>query len=288
MSMHPHQLAAGPYCYQHPDLQGLHSQKTEIQHGFFTAKGGVSSGSYASLNCGVGSDDDPALVRQNRRLVAASLGFQPQQMFGLRQTHSALVCTIDEHSDPSIEARAEADALVTKDANIMLAILTADCVPVLFTDPASGVIGAAHAGWRGAHGGVLDATITAMGALGASLGTIKAVIGPAIQQASYQVGDDLRAQLIASNAHAADFFIADSGPDSGSNFGPKFRFDLPGFVVWRLQMAGLQHIANLGVDTYGESAGLFSYRHASHTNIADTGRQISLIGRRVPDVSNGT
>ena len=158
----PVNLEGGPQCYQHAGWQDGAARKWHIRHGFFTANGGVSTGLYQSLNCGFGSNDDPALIAENRRRVANSLGFQPDQMFGLRQTHSASVVKIDSTSDASIDARADADALITNNSGYALAILTADCVPVLFAAPEMGVIGAAHAGWRGAVDGVLEATIAMM------------------------------------------------------------------------------------------------------------------------------
>jgi YfiH family protein len=224
------------------------------------------------LNCGFGSNDDPALIAENRRRVANSLGFQPDQMFGLRQTHSANVVKVDSTSDASIDGRADADALITNDRGYALAILTADCVPVLFAAPEMGVIGAAHAGWRGAVDGVLEATIAMMTKQGITPDQIEAVIGPAIQQANYQVGDDLRHTVLAAHHDADSFFDPDQDIDG------KYRFDLPGFVQSRLRNAGLVNVTDLGIDTYGESSGLFSHRQATHAALPDSGRQISMIG----------
>src|SRR6056300_2105522 len=201
----PINLEGGPQCYQHAGWQDGAARKWHIRHGFFTTNGGVSTGFYQSLNCGFGSNDDPALIAENRRRVANSLGFQPDQMFGLRQTHSARVVTIDSTSDASIDARADADALITNNSGYALAILTADCVPVLFAAPEMGVIGAAHAGWRGAVDGVLEATIAMMAKQGIKPDQIEAVIGPAIQQANYQVGDDLRHAVLAAHDDAEVF-----------------------------------------------------------------------------------
>jgi len=268
----PINLEGGPQCYQHAGWQDSAARKWNIRHGFFTANGGVSTGFYQSLNCGFGSNDDPALIAENRRRVANSLGFQPDQMFGLRQTHSARVVTIDSTSDVSIDARADADALITNNSGYALAILTADCVPVLFAAPEMGVIGAAHAGWRGAVDGVLEATITMMAKQGIKPDQIEAVIGPAIQQANYQVGDDLRHAVLAAHDDAEVFFDPDQDMDG------KYRFDLPGFVQSRLRNAGLDKVTDLGIDTYGESSGLFSHRHATHAALPDSGRQISVIG----------
>ena len=268
----PVNLEGEPQCYQHAGWQDGAARKWQIRHGFFTANGGVSTGLYQSLNCGFGSNDDPALIAENRRRVANSLGFQADQMFGLRQTHSASVVKIDLTSDASIDARADADALITNKSGYALAILTADCVPVLFAAPEMGVIGAAHAGWRGAVGGVLEATIAMMAKQGITPDQIEAVIGPAIQQASYQVGDDLRHAVISAHDDADGFFYPDQDIDG------KYRFDLPGFVQSRLRKAGLVNVTDLGIDTYGESSGLFSHRHATHAALPDSGRQISVIG----------
>ena len=268
----PVNLEGGPQCYQHAGWQDGAARRWHIRHGFFTANGGVSTGLYQSLNCGFGSNDDPALIAENRRRVANSLGFQPDQMFGLRQTHSARVVTIDSTSDASIDARADADALITNNSGYALAILTADCVPVLFAAPEMGVIGAAHAGWRGAVDGVLEATIAMMAKPGITPDQIEAVIGPAIQQANYQVGDDLRHAVLAAHDDAEVFFDPDQDMDG------KYRFDLPGFVQSRLRKAGLDKVTDLGIDTYGESSGLFSHRHATHAALPDSGRQISVIG----------
>ena len=268
----PINLEGGPQCYQHAGWQDAAAQKWHIRHGFFTANGGVSTGLYQSLNCGFGSNDDPALIAENRRRVANSLGFQPDQMFGLRQSHSASVVTIDSTSNASIDARANADALITNNSGYALAILTADCVPVLFAAPKMGVIGAAHAGWRGAVDGVLEATIAMMAKQGITPDQIEAVIGPAIQQPNYQVGDDLRHAVLAAHDDADVFFDPDQDMDG------KYRFDLPGFVQSRLRKAGLDKVTDLGIDTYGESSGLFSHRHATHAALPDSGRQISVIG----------
>jgi polyphenol oxidase len=268
----PVNLEGGPQCYQHTGWQDGAARKWHIRHGFFTANGGVSTGLYQSLNCGFGSNDDPTLIAENRRRVANSLGFWPAQMFGLRQTHSANVVKIDLTSDASIDARADADALITNNSGYALAILTADCVPVLFAAPEMGVIGAAHAGWRGAVNGVLEATIAMMATQGITPDQIEAVIGPAIQQANYQVGNDLRHAVLSAHDDADGFFDPDQDIDG------KHWFDLPGFVQSRLRKAGLVSVTDLGIDTYGESSGLFSHRHATHAALPDSGRQISVIG----------
>ncbi|MDC1382508.1 peptidoglycan editing factor PgeF [Candidatus Puniceispirillum sp.] len=257
-------------CFQHQQWQKKRESGLQIRHGFFTAGGGVSSGLYKSLNCGFGSNDDQLLIAKNRKLVATSLGFSSNQMVGLRQVHSATSILIDAESDKRIDERAEADAMVTRTPNIALSILTADCVPVLFVAPSFGLVGAAHAGWRGAVNGVLESTIAMMVKLGAKPQQIEAVIGPAIQQASYQVGSDLRDYVLKYHSDAEIYFESDVNR--------KYRFDLPGFIKWRLNLAGLLQIENLGIDTYGESSNLFSHRKATHAALNDTGRQISVIG----------
>ncbi len=257
-------------CFQHHQWQKTRGSRLQIRHGFFTALGGVSSGFYKSLNCGCGSKDDPLLVAKNRELVAARLGFSPSQMIGLRQVHSATSISIGPNSDTKTVSRAEADAMVTSTANIALAILTADCVPVLFAAPSVGLIAAAHAGWRGAADGILESTIAMMVKQGAKPQQIEAVIGPAIQQKSYQVGSDLRDYVLQYHFGARIFFDNDVNR--------KYRFDLPGFVKWRLSVAGLLQIQNLDLDTYGESSNLFSHRRATQAALPDTGRQISVIG----------
>ena len=257
-------------CYQHPEFNCAKGSGKRIQHGFFTAKGGASFGVYESLNCGLGSRDDPLLVAENRRRVAASLGFTTDRMFGLRQTHSPHCVFIDSASDAGIKARPVADAMVTATANHALAILTADCVPVLFAAQAAGLVGAAHAGWRGAVDGVLGATIGMMVDKGSSPQQITAVIGPSIQQANYQVGDDLRNLILGAYKDAGYLFVPDKTR--------KYKFDLPGFVEMLLREAGLNQVFNLCIDTYAESSGLFSHRRATHASLPDSGRQISVIG----------
>ena len=257
-------------CLQHPALEIATDSGLQIRHGFFTARGGVSTGVYKSLNCGFGSRDDRALITENRRRVAASLGFEPDRMFGLRQTHSPDCVFIDAASEAGTAARPVADALVTGTANHAISILTADCVPVLLAAPSAGLVGAAHAGWRGAASGIIAATISMMIDNGASYQHTEAVIGPAIQQRNYEVGEDLRNLVLHIEGGAEVLFIP-HGKE-------KYLFDLPGFVEMLLRKAGIHRIHNLNIDTYGESSGLFSHRQATHTASPDSGRQISVIG----------
>ena len=241
---------------------------TIIQHGFFTRNGGSSTGFYDSLNCGFGSQDVPASIIDNRQRVATSLGLEADRLYGLRQFHSAKAVLVAAGQDASL--RPDADAHVTPMTGHGLAILTADCTPILFADRPAGIIGAAHAGWRGACDGVLEATIKLMCASGASPKNMTAVIGPCIRQQSYQVGTDLRDEILASTPDATAYFVADR--ESG-----KYRFDLAGYVAMRLHAAGIGAIHDCQRDTYGESDQFFSHRFATHAGDSDSGRLISVI-----------
>ena len=252
-------------------------------HGFFGCAGGVSSGVYDSLNCGFGSDDDPALVAQNRDRAAGATGLRADRLAAVWQVHSAdaVIATSGAPSDRTKLARA--DGLVTTERGLGLAILTADCLPLLMVDRDAVVIGACHAGWRGGAGGIVTATLSLMREMGA--GEITALIGPTIRQPSYQVGADMREACLASVAPgireaAASCFIDD---EDG-----RFRFDLPGLVQHQLAEAGVTDIADCGRDTYllpdhisgptgADSFRFFSHRRATHAADADCGRQISVI-----------
>ena len=259
-------------CHQYNGWRRPSSGKATLKHGFFTASGGISRGFYNSLNCGYGSNDDPVCVAENRRRVAAGLGFAPDKLFGLKQYHSATAILLSSEAHSARDQRPDADAFVTTRRDVALAILTADCVPVLFADRNHGVIGAAHAGWRGANGGILESTITMMCDNGAALSSIEAVIGPAIAKSSYQVGDDCRNAVTTAHPDAGQFF----------NINPKvpknYLFDLPAFTAWLISRIGLTKITDLGIDTYKTSNNLFSYRRATHAQLPDTGRQIAVIG----------
>jgi hypothetical protein len=235
-----------------------------IAHGFFGRTGGVSTGIYESLNCGPGSGDDPAAVAENRRRVRETLGVATLNT--LHQIHSSAVVTATE----PWQQGPQADAMVTTMPGIALGILTADCAPVLFADAQARVIGAAHAGWKGALGGVLEATLAAMEALGAQRARIAAAIGPCIAQASYEVGPEFRAQFVAADAANARFFVP-------SDRAGHHRFDLEGFVADRLARAGVDKIEALAACTYGRAADFFSFRRATHRNEPDYGREISAI-----------
>jgi YfiH family protein len=239
-----------------------------VRHGFFTRLGGVSEGVYASLNCGFGSNDNPAHVAENRAIALRALGFSPQALVTAYQIHSADVVVAEEPWPP---ARApKADGIVTRRPGLALGVLTADCAPVLLADAEAGVIGAAHAGWRGAIGGILEATARAMEKLGARLASTIAVIGPCIQQRSYEVGSDLREAVLAAERDGAELFRA--GARSG-----KFQFDLPGFLIRRLRRLALGAVACVEADTCSDESRFFSYRRAVKRGEPDYGRELSAI-----------
>ena len=238
----------------------------ELRHGFFTRQGGWSSGIYESLNCGLGSDDLRDNVQRNRAHVATALGMMPHNLVTGHQTHSSEVAILDQIPDQAPRA----DALVTASTGIALGILTADCAPVLFADPAAQIVGAAHAGWRGALEGVLDATVGAMEQLGAARSQIIAAIGPAIHQGAYEVGEEFRQRFCDADAANDRFFIASDRP-------AHFRFDLPAYCQDRLSRLGLAQITASQNCTYSEPGLFFSYRRATHRGEADYGRQISAI-----------
>jgi len=239
-----------------------------IRHAFFTREGGVSAGIFASLNCGFGSRDDPAHVRENRRRAMAALGLGAERLATVFQIHSAAVATVDRVWP--LDERPRADALVTRHPGIALGILTADCAPVLFADAAAGVIGAAHAGWRGALSGVLEATVAAMTALGAEPHRIAAGIGPAIQQASYEVGPEFPAPFLAEDRANAAFFRA--APRAGH-----FHFDLTGYAARKLERLGLSRIERAPGDTAADAQRFFSYRRSCLRQEPDYGRELSTI-----------
>lgn len=240
-----------------------------VAHGFLGRRGGVSTGIAAGLNVGLGSDDEPAAVAENRaRAAAAVLPGAP--LVGVYQVHSPDCVTV---CGPWADAdRPHADALVTDRPDLLLGVVTADCAPVLLADRDAGVIGAAHAGWKGALGGVVENTLAAMIALGARAERIAGAIGPCIAQASYEVDDAFRARFLAAD-RGSDRFFADGGPGH-------WRFDLEGFVEARLAAAGVARIDRLGLDTYAAPERFYSFRRAVHRGEAAYGRQISVIGRR--------
>jgi YfiH family protein len=236
-----------------------------IAHGFFGREGGVSEGLYASLNCGPGSKDDPARVEENRARVIAALS-PPSKLITLSQIHSPLVHVVKENW----QGRPDGDGLATALPGMALGIQTADCTPVLFADSEARVIGAAHAGWKGALGGVLEAVIAAMETLGARHGQIAAAIGPTIRQANYEVGGEFRGRFLDADSANHAFFIPSDRPGH-------FRFDLPAYVAARLARAGISNIADIKLCTYPPENGFFSFRRTTHRGEPDYGRQISAI-----------
>jgi polyphenol oxidase len=241
---------------------------TGIRHAFFTRAGGVSSGLYASLNGGVGSQDEAGKVIENRARMAAALGVEPGRLLTAYQSHSPKVVAAE--APWTSEARPQADAIVTRMRALAIGVTTADCGPVLLADPRTGVIGAAHAGWRGALTGILEATIAAMERLGASRRQIRAAIGPMIRQANYEVGPDLVARFRAEDPASSRFF-APASRDAHA------MFDLAGYVAARLQRAGVTEVEDLGVCTYGDPERFFSYRRTTHRAEADYGRHVNAI-----------
>lgn len=240
----------------------------DLPHGFLGRQGGVSTGIHASLNVGLGSDDDRAALAENRRRVVAAVA-PGAALVTPHQIHSAEVAVVTAPFPD--DSRPHADALVTDRPGLLLGILTADCVPVLLADAEAGVVGVAHAGWKGALGGVLVAAVAAMERLGARPSRIAAAIGPCIGRASYEVDDSFVARFAAADP-ANERFFAD-GRRAGHA-----QFDIEAYVAHRLAEAGIPRIHALGLDTYADPSRFFSYRRATHSGEADYGRQISLIG----------
>ena len=243
-----------------------------IRHAFFTREGGVSEGHYASLNGGVGSRDAAAHVAENRARMARAVGVEPQLFLTAYQIHSPDVIVADEGWQEiwKPETRPRADALVTRVPGLAIGVSTADCGPVLFADADAGVIGTAHAGWRGALAGVLEATLDAMERLGAGRSRIVAALGPMISRPNYEVGADLIAKFVDQDRGYTRFFAA--GQRDGHA-----QFDLPGFIAERLRQAGLTRIEDLAACTYADPALFYSYRRATHRGEADYGRHINAI-----------
>lgn len=244
------------------------SAQKGVRHGFFTRRGGVSTGLYASLNCGYGSGDDATLVAQNRTAVAQTLGIELNSLCTAYQIHSAKVAVLD--TPWAWQNAPEADALVTRQPGIGLGILTADCVPVLLADSDNRIIGAAHAGWKGAVGGVIEATLDAMVGLGAQHERITATTGPAIAQGSYEVGPEFHARFIGQDSGNNQYFIHGGRPGH-------WLFDLKAYVKDRLRNAGVQQINMLAHDTCLQDNDFFSFRRATLASEPAYGRQISAI-----------
>ncbi|MCC5962027.1 MAG: peptidoglycan editing factor PgeF [Rhodobacteraceae bacterium] len=241
---------------------------TPLRHGFFTRRGGASSGIFAGLNCGAGSSDQADTVRMNRARVEGAMQLDAGHLVTIHQTHSADIVHLDAPLDPAAP-RPKGDGMVTATPGLGLGILTADCQPVLFADTQAQVIGAAHAGWRGALDGVLENTIAAMETLGAARARIQAVIGPCISQAAYEVGPEFLDEFLADDPANARFFA--NGQDG------KYQFDLVGFGLHRLRAAGIGDAEWIGQCTYQDPARYYSYRRSVHEGRADYGRLISVI-----------
>lgn len=239
-----------------------------IRHAFFSRAGGVSQGHYTSLNGGVGSNDAPDRVAENRARMAMALGVAPDHFLTPYQIHSPDVVVAE--TPWTAESRPRADAVVTRQPKLAIGVSTADCGPLLFADEAAGVVGAAHAGWRGAFTGVIEATITAMEKLGASRDNIAAALGPTIRQDNYEVGPEFVARFLAADADNARFF-KDSGRTGHA------MFDLTGFIAARVQQAGIEKFEDLGLCTYAEPDRFYSFRRATHLNEPDYGRHINAI-----------
>jgi polyphenol oxidase len=239
-----------------------------IRHAFFTRAGGVSQGIYASLNGGIGSNDDRAHVAENRARMAAALGVAPEALLSAYQIHSAEVVVAE--APWTHAARPRVDAIVTRMPGLAISVSTADCGPVLLADAEARVIGAAHAGWRGALAGVTDAAIAAMERLGARRERIVAALGPMISQPNYEVGADLVERFRAADAHNARFFRPAARPGHAL-------FDLPGYVTWRLAAARIAGIEDLAACTYADPARFYSFRRTTHRGEPDYGRHVNAI-----------
>jgi YfiH family protein len=237
-----------------------------VKHGFFSRRGGASSGVFAGLNCGYGSSDQTEIVALNRRRVADAMDVTPEALVGIHQVHSPDVLTVDA---PLTGDKPKADALVTATPGLALTILTADCQPVLFCDPDANVIGAAHAGWRGALDGVLEATLDAMEALGATRENTRAVIGPSISQVAYEVGPEFLDAFMAESSENSRFFA--NGTED------RMQFDLPAFGLHKLRQAGVGQAEWTRHCTYSDPDRFYSYRRTTHAKEADYGRLISAI-----------
>ncbi len=237
------------------------------RHGFFTRRGGASSGIYAGLNCGPGSGDQASVVAVNRARVADALGVAPGRLLALHQVHSADVVVAGREGWAE---RPQADAAVTAEPGIVLSVLTADCAPVLFHDREAGVIAAAHAGWRGALDGVIEAAVTMMVRLGAERGRIRAAVGPAISQRAYEVGPEFVERFIDEDPTYGRFFSGGTGD--------RALFNLPGFVLSRLREAGVGEAEWIGACTHSDPERFYSYRRTRQAGQSDYGRLISAIG----------
>lgn len=238
-----------------------------IRHAFFTREGGVSTGIYASLNGGLGSSDDPSAIAENRMRMAQHLAVEPAHLVSLYQVHSADVAVV---TGPWAGERPKADAMVTTASHVALGVSTADCGPILFADSEARVVGAAHAGWKGAFTGIVGATVTAMEKLGARRERVTAVLGPTISARAYEVGPEFIERFKAENRTYARFFTPSERPAHAL-------FDLPAFITLKAQEAGIGRFVDMGLCTYGDEKHFFSYRRTTHRGEPDYGRLISAI-----------
>ena len=252
-----------PPFEQSPGLKAI----ANVRHGFFGREGGYSEGLFASNNMSIAAGDTPHLVEANRAGAAQALGFLRKNLYLLKQVHSPTVRTLTEYPDNDVPI--EADAMVTRLPALALGILTADCTPILLADADAGVIGAAHAGWRGAVDGICGATIEAMIALGADPKRIIAAIGPTISGENYEVGEQFKAEFLAPQPDGERHFFVPPGK--------KTHFDLPGFVADQLHRSGVRTIEKIGGCTYADPSRYFSHRYATH-QASKTGRQVAIIG----------
>lgn len=237
-----------------------------VRHGFFTRAGGVSAGVYASLNGGVGSRDARADVEENRARMARALGVAPSRLLVPYQVHSPDCRIVDA---PWAE-RSRCDALATATPGLAIGVTGADCGMLLFCEARARVIGAAHAGWKGALGGVIEATLQAMERLGAARRNVRVALGPTIGAASYEVGPEFRERFVAASSEYERFFAASPRADH-------YLFDLPGFIAMRVEQAGVEGFEDLRCDTYADAGRFFSYRRATHERADDYGRLVSAI-----------
>ncbi len=244
------------------------SKLARIRHAFFTREGGVSQGVYATLNGGVGSNDAQDKVAENRARMAAALGVTPDRLLTPYQIHSPDVVIAEQPW--TRDNRPRADAIVTREARLAIGVSTADCGPLLFADANAGVVGAAHAGWRGAFSGVIEATVTAMETLGAERADITVVLGPTIRQPNYEVGPEFVERFLAADAANARFFVA-------SDRAGHAMFDLTGYIADRIRRAGIVKFDDLGLCTYAEPDRFFSYRRTTLLGEPDYGRHINAI-----------
>ncbi len=251
-----------------PLSAGVLSAAEGVSHGFFTREGGVSEGLYASLNCGPGSGDDAASVATNRDRVAAEMGVAKDRLITAYQVHGTRVALVNRPW--KLADAPEVDGMVTDERGLALGVLVADCAPVLFADPAAGVVGTAHAGWRGAKEGVLEETVAAMTHLGASASAIIAAVGPCIAQDSYEVGPEFPGPFLEDDSSAYVFFRP------GKRRG-RFNFDLAGYVIRRLKALGLARVESIGGDTCTDEERFFSYRRSNLRGESDYGRNLAVI-----------